>query len=506
MRKSKWNALSWVFLVLLAACEGFFAAVIVKLDMLPAKYGFLLLGIVVLLDLLAAILAFPKTGKWQKDQRIGRRVVAYVLAFLISAGCIAGTLAVNKLQAVLDRVTGGTASSAVVEIYVLQEDSALALSDMAGDAFGYTDAFDKDNIRQAMEHVSDNLNGNVSFSRYETLVDLVGALYNGEVRAILLNQAYTSILSDTEGYAAFSTRVRTLSQVTTVKTEPTNGDNTPAKPTSPWGGLTGNDITKKPFLLYLSGSDTRSAVLDSSRSDVNIIAAVNPVTKQILLLNTPRDYYVANPEYGGSMDKLTHLGIYGTDVSMRGLSDLYNEQIDYYAQINFSGFETLIDAIGGVTVDSDYEFWALNEFYIQQGENDLNGEEALAFARERYALPGGDNDRGKNQMKVITGVVKKLTSGTTILSNYTQIMDSLEGMFATNFNMNDLSKLVKMQLDDMASWHIVSYAVTGYGDSRETCSAPGEYLYVTIPDQDSVDRAIELIDMVMDGKTLPDEP
>ena len=233
---------------------------------------------------------------------------------------------------------------------------------------------------------------------------------------------------------------------------------------------------------------------------------MNPVTKQILLLNTPRDYYIANPEYGGSMDKLTHLGIYGTDVSMRGLSDLYNEQIDYYAQINFSGFETLIDAIGGVTVDSDYEFWALNEFYIQQGENYLNGEEALAFARERYALPGGDNDRGKNQMKVITGVVKKLTSGTTILSNYTQIMDSLEGMFATNFDMNDLSKLVKMQLDDMASWHIVSYAVTGYGDSRETCSAPGEYLYVTIPDQDSVDRAIELIDMVMDGKTLPDEP
>ena len=186
--------------------------------------------------------------------------------------------------------------------------------------------------------------------------------------------------------------------------------------------------------------------------------------------------------------------------------DQYNYIKERAKKSSYEGIENIIDAIGGVTVDSDYEFWALNEFYIQQGENDLNGEEALAFARERYALPGGDNDRGKNQMKVITGVVKKLTSGTTILSNYTQIMDSLEGMFATNFNMNDLSKLVKMQLDDMASWHIVSYAVTGYGDSRETCSAPGEYLYVTIPDQDSVDRAIELIDMVMDGKTLPDEP
>ena len=150
---------------------------------------------------------------------------------------------------------------------------------------------------------------------------------------------------------------------------------------------------------------------------MNILAAVNPNTRQVLLINSPRDFYVANPSGDGAMDKLTHCGIYGVGCSMKALGDLYDEKVDYYLQINFEGFKKAIDAMGGITVYSDYSFKAIQRTKIVKGENYLTGQQALDFARERYTLAGGDNARGKNQMKVIKAVIEKATSGTTILTN-----------------------------------------------------------------------------------------
>ena len=180
-------------------------------------------------------------------------------------------------------------------------------------------------------------------------------------------------------------------------------------------------------------------------------------------------------------------------------------EVDYYAQINFTGFETLIDAIGGITVYSDKAFTTNDRYQIVKGENYLNGAQALSFARERKHLSGGDNDRGKNQMKVIQAVINKMTSGTTILTNYSDIMASLEGMFATSMAMNEISSLMKMQLNDMAAWNIQSYAVTGYNGSDYTYSAPGTKLYVMYPNDNDVARAKSLIDMVWDGTILTEE-
>ena len=176
--------------------------------------------------------------------------------------------------------------------------------------------------------------------------------------------------------------------------------------------------------------------------------------------------------------------------------------VDYYAQINFTGFETLIDAIGGITVYSDVAFTTADKYQIAQGENKLNGAEALSFARERKRLSGGDNARGQNQMKVIKAVISKMTSGSTIISNYTDIMESLEGMFATSMPMNHISDLVKMQLADMPQWEVHSYAVTGFNGSEYTYSTPGTRLYVMYPDDAMVANASALIDKVCSGEIL----
>ena len=259
-------------------------------------------------------------------------------------------------------------------------------------------------------------------------------------------------------------------------------------------------VVDEPFTVYLSGSDTRDATLsEDSRSDVNILMIVNPKTKRILLLNTPRDYYLNNPALG-RMDKLTHCGNDGIDNSMAALSELYDVDIDFYGQINFSGFETLIDELGGIDIDSPVAFKASNYPYTQfsQGVQHVNGADALAFARERYSFAGGDNTRGTNQMQVITAVINEVThDGVGLLMNYGGIMDSLEGMFKTSLQNGDISSIVKMQLNDMAEWDIESYAVTGTGANRSTS---GGNAYVMIPDESTVEEAKAKIASVVNGE------
>ena len=187
---------------------------------------------------------------------------------------------------------------------------------------------------------------------------------------------------------------------------------------------------------------------------------------------------------------------------MKALGDLYDEKVEYYLQINFEGFKKAIDAMGGITVYSDYSFTAIQRTKIVKGENYLTGQQALDFARERYTLAGGDNARGKNQMKVIKAVIEKATSGTTIINNYSAIVSSLDGMFVMNIPKELISSLMKNQLSDMSGWDVFSYAAKGTGTMAETYSAPGMKLSCIKPNEDSVAKATDLINKLMAGKEL----
>ena len=206
------------------------------------------------------------------------------------------------------------------------------------------------------------------------------------------------------------------------------------------------------------------------------------------------------------MDKLTHHGVYGVQNSMITLGRLYDVNVEYYAQINFTGFEKLIDAIGGVDVESVSSFYLGDKWYAKEGMNHFNGAQALAFARNRKNVSGGDNARGKNQMRVITAVINKLTTSTALFANYADIMDSLQGMFVTNFTHEEISTLMKMQLSDMATWEIHSYAVTGTGGSNTNYSlGKGVHSYVMYPNEDTVAHGVKLASRVIAGETLTEE-
>lgn len=267
---------------------------------------------------------------------------------------------------------------------------------------------------------------------------------------------------------------------------------------------------KKPFVAYMSGVDTRAEVLEQSNGDVNVLAVVNPETHNILLLNTPRDYYIQNPAGGNAMDKLTHCAAYGIGNSEKALSQLYGCDVDYYMQVNFVGFEKIIDSIGGVTVYSDEAFTTSTQdgqvFTVNEGENYLNGAQALAFARDRMHVAYGDNGRGRDQMRLIEGVIDTIAEDPSRLdSNLDEFLKGLGGTFETNIPVLTVFSMLSEQMGDpKPEWNIREYAVTGHNgvDKTYSMSEPTNVMY---QDPDLVAHASELIRDVLGGQNLTDE-
>ena len=245
---------------------------------------------------------------------------------------------------------------------------------------------------------------------------------------------------------------------------------------------------KDSFLVYLSGVDTYDGMEEEPRSDVNILAAVNTETKKILMISSPRDSYLEFSVTEGTKDKLTHAGVYGTDVSINALEQLYKVKVDYYLQMNFSGFVRIVDALGGIDVYSDYTFTTNENETFQQGYNWLTGERALAFARERYSFAEGDFQRAKNQMEIVRAVIQRAASPAMLL-NYNAVMEAIEGSVTVSIPEDRVRELVKMQLSDHAQWEVEFYTVQGEGRYAETFSIPGEEVYVVDLDPTSIETA-----------------
>ena len=265
-------------------------------------------------------------------------------------------------------------------------------------------------------------------------------------------------------------------------------------------------MTKQPFTVYISGIDVYGEVTETSRSDVNIIAVVNPTTHQVLLVTTPRDYYVEIPGVSkGQNDKLTHAGIYGIDASMATLSQLYETDINYYVRLNFTSLIDIVDILGGIDVYSEVAFTTGDEsgciVDVQEGYNHFDGEEALAFCRERHNLADGDNQRGKNQQAVITAMIKKMLSPTMLLKA-NSILNQVSKDVEMNVSQSQINSLIRYQLNTNAKWTIQSVAAEGTGAEDYCYSEPNQLLYVTVPDYDSVNGIIDLVNVVEEGGTL----
>lgn len=246
------------------------------------------------------------------------------------------------------------------------------------------------------------------------------------------------------------------------------------------------EVLSAPFVLYISGRDAGGAL-----SDVNQLVVVNPRIHQILLINTPRDYYVNLAGKEGLPDKLTHAGTYGLDTSIETLENLYGVDINYYVQIKFDSLVRLVDVLGGIDVDSAYAFDG-----FQVGVNHLDGRQALDFVRNRKSFDGGDRTRGENQQRVITGIIRKL-SNPSVVVNYPAILGAMEGSFTTDFGSDNIVKLARNQINSNPNWSVRTYGVDGTGAMLYTYSYPRQRLYVMQPNIDTVNEAKQKITQLL---------
>ncbi len=519
--KKQWLPFVILILIIQAAAEAMIVYNVLKLGMLPTHYLVLLFAVLLLLMVITMLLLWMGIDKEASKKKKIRRIFGIVFAVIIVIISVFGSSVVEKAIGAINKITDDNSSlEASVGIYVLKEDRAQTVADLKGYSFGIMEGFDDVNTKIATDEIEATLGGSIQTSLYSSITEVAQSLYDGVDGAVLINVAYADLLSESEEFSDWEDKVRLLYEVE-VSTDKYNqytaeyggGEQDPETPAGTTVAIQDQtkpvaSISEEPFIIYVSGSDTRAKVLKKSRSDVNILVVVNPKSKMVLLLNTPRDYYVPNPAGNGTMDKLTHLGLYGVNNSIKALADLYDCEVNYYGQINFTGFEKLINSLGGIDVYSPKSFNSGNVkgYHFDKGMNHMDGASALVFVRERYAFSDGDNMRGKNQMRVISAIIKKMTSGNSkVLMNYSSIIDSMSGMFVTNLESKDIEDLVKMQLGDNAEWTIKSYGVSGYGTSAKTYSMPKMRCYVMKQDSKTVKKATELIDRVVRGDILTDD-
>ena len=446
------------------------------------NYNFLsfrFLNIIITIGLLVVLAISIFLQKTKKSP-----LVTTVVLVIFSLVSLVGIFGFKQMIDITNRMNQTAAFSEVEMSIVVPKDSDIKDVSQLTSVQAPT-KIDKNNIDTLMSALKKDKKVDLKVDYVASYQEAYDNLKSGKSKAMVLSGSYASLLESVDSNYASN-----LKTIYTYKIKKKN--NNSAK-----------QVDSKVFNIYISGIDTYGSISTVSRSDVNIIMTVNMNTHKILLTTTPRDAYVKIPDGGADQyDKLTHAGIYGVETSEKTLENLYGIKIDYYARINFTSFLKLIDQLGGVTVHNDQAFTSLHgKFDFPVGDIQMNSEQALGFVRERYSLDGGDNDRGKNQEKVISAIVNKLASLKSV-SNFTSIVNNLQDSVQTNMSLDTINALANTQLDSGSKFTVTSQAVTGTGSTGQLTSyaMPNSSLYMMKLDDSSVESASQAIKSLMEEK------
>ena len=450
--------------------------------LIPFKWMVIIAVVMLLLPIIIVLMMKGKKSSY----------VGILLSIIMSGVLCYGVFLVNSTNKTLDSVTDNKTEVEQVNVYVKKEDPADSIN-MAVDSgytFGVVKNSDSDNVNSVISQINSDFGTQINVAEYDSVYDMAVAFELDNIQSFILNSGMLAVLESSENYENYSESLKVIMEK---EIETQIEEVVEEKP----------EFDKNRFCMYISGIDTYGSVNQKSRSDVNIIAVVNTQTRTMLLISTPRDYYVEMPHLNGQKDKLTHAGVFGIDASMETLERLYNVDLNYYLRMNFSGFEEIVDELGGIDVYSEVGFTAITDDEFQQGYNHLDGKHALTFARERMAFMSGDRQRGNNQMAVIKAIVEKVESS-DMLKNYSSVMDSLAGTFQTDMSKDEVGDIVQQMLEDMKSWNIYSFSVSG-SDGEDVCSSMGAVGYVMYPYESDVEFGKQLIQKVLGDGTISQE-
>lgn len=488
--KSKVSKVFSILLSVVLVISSFYLLYqVIRLNVLPSKFLFpLTIGVVVLDAIFILLLVYF-------SKNVVSKIVCIVLTLFICVASCMGGYYISKTQNVLSSITNvAKHAKNTVSVIVKESSSIKNKSQLNGVSVGSLRLNEQGSKKALKELSSEGIVLNQT--EYDSMTTLLEAFYNGEVDSIIINESSRSQILDMEAYSNFDSNTRVVYQ-TSYKVK--NNDSAAAV----------SDITSKPFNVLISGSDTRGGFDENGRSDVIMIATVNPKTHTILLTSVPRDFYVTTAcDAGdgcmqGALDKITHTGIHGTNTTKRTVEQLLGIEINYTFKVGFDTVTKLVDTLGGVDVYVEPGYAVHNEYInVKEGVNHLYGEEALEYARERYAYAEGDRQRTKNQQQVLMGIVKEATKP-SVITNYAAIMDTMANTFSTTMSNEEITDLIKYQLNNNPTWKMEQYMVDGTGDTL-MCAELGDAASVMVPDQSTVKMAKDKINAVLAGKSSED--
>lgn len=483
------KVLSILLSVVLVISSFYLLYQVIRLNVLPSKFLFpLTIGVVVLDAIFILLLIYF-------SKNVVSKIVCIVLTLFICVASCMGGYYISKTQNVLSSITNvAKHAKNTVSVVVKESSSIKNKSQLNGVSVGSL-RLNEQGSKKVLKELS-NEGIVLNQTEYDSMTALLEAFYNGEVDSIIINESSRSQILDMEAYSNFDSNTRIVYQ-TSYKVK--NNDSATSV----------SDITSKPFNVLISGSDTRGGFDENGRSDVIMIATVNPKTHTILLTSVPRDFYVTTAcDAGdgcmqGALDKITHTGIHGTNTTKRTVEQLLGIEINYTFKVGFDTVTKLVDTLGGVDVYVEPGYAVHNEYInVKEGVNHLYGEEALEYARERYAYAEGDRQRTKNQQQVLMGIVKEATKP-SVITNYAAIMDTMANTFSTTMSNAEITDLIKYQLNNNPTWKMEQYMVDGTGDTL-MCAELGDAASVMVPDQSTVKMAKDKINAVLAGKSSED--
>ena len=493
--KSKFSKVLSILLSVVLVISSFYLLYqVIRLNVLPSKFLFPLTIGVVVLDAICILLLIYFSNN------VVSKIICIVLTLVICAASCMGGYYISKTQGALSNITNvAKHAKNTVSVIVKESSDIKNKSQLNGVSVGTLRLIGEEGSKKALKELSGE--GIVlNQTEYDSMTALLEAFYNGEVDSIIINESSRSQILDMEAYSNFDSNTRVVYQ-TSYKVK--NNDSATSV----------SDITSKPFNVLISGSDTRGGFDENGRSDVIMVATVNPKTHTILLTSVPRDFYVTTAcDAGdgcmqGALDKITHTGIHGTNTTKRTVEQLLGIEINYTFKVGFDTVTDLVDALGGIDVNVEpgyatNTFAALPGFSVHEGVNHLNAEQALAFARERYSYTEGDRQRTKNQQQVLMGIVKEATKP-SVITNYAAIMDTMANTFSTTMSNEEITDLIKYQLNNNPTWKMEQYMVDGTGDTL-MCAELGDAASVMVPNQSTVKMAKDKINAVLAGKSSED--
>ena len=459
---------------------------IFKLGALPPMYLALLAGI--LFVFLGVSFLLMKPSKDKSKSKV-REAIGKIVSLLLSVVMIIGTIYIGQGNDALSSITGANEKTNRFNIYALNTSEFETITDLSFYYVGMSKEYDLENHYLEAHNALLNENSKIRVKEYDSYASMIQDFYDGEVSAIYVNQAYDSMIEETN--KTFEKDIKIVWSHDIIEQIIDISKNV--------------EVSKSVFTIYISGIDTTGTVSTVSRSDVNMLVTVNPNTKEILMTSIPRDYYVELADKG-KKDKLTHAALTGIENSIKTVENFMDIDINYYARVNFTSLIDIVDALGGIEVYSPISFTtARKDLTVVEGMNHMDGNTALRFVRERKEISGGDNARVANQQRVLKGMLDKAMSP-SIITNYSKVLKAIDGSFETNMSSEEITDLIQMQLADMATWTFHSVVLEGYGKTMTGGAyMPNTKAYYYVPDQDSVDHASSLIKQMVNGEKIVTE-